>query len=115
MVIALFDQVKFYEVSETELLQMREDFKAGRLQLRIEEGVLNLKEYNEFLKHITTAFKPLKIHSKLTLRLSAAVGTKRACKNISLKALMRLMKAKPWLFLKGLCSRIAHAGFNLEN
>ena len=43
-----FDQVKFYEVSETELLQMREDFKAGRLQLRIEDGVLNLKEYNEF-------------------------------------------------------------------
>ena len=28
VVIALFDQVKFYEVSETELLQMREDFKA---------------------------------------------------------------------------------------
>ena len=43
-----FDQVKFYEVSEAELLQMREDFKAGRLQLRIEDGVLNLKEYNEF-------------------------------------------------------------------
>ncbi len=29
---------------------MREDFKAGRLKLRIEDGVLNLKEYNEFLK-----------------------------------------------------------------
>ncbi len=51
MVTALFDQVKFYEVSETELLQMREDFKAGRLQLRIEDGVLNLKEYNEFFKN----------------------------------------------------------------
>ncbi|KCX50173.1 urea carboxylase domain protein, partial [Acinetobacter baumannii 496487] len=48
--LRFFDQVKFYEVSEAELLQMREDFKAGRLQLRIEEGVLNLKEYNEFLK-----------------------------------------------------------------
>lgn len=48
--LRFFDQVKFYEVSETELLQMREDFKAGRLQLRIEDGVLNLKEYNEFLK-----------------------------------------------------------------
>lgn len=30
-------------------MQMREDFKAGRLKLRIEEGVLNLKEYNQFL------------------------------------------------------------------
>nr|WP_174506322.1 urea carboxylase [Acinetobacter sp. Marseille-Q1620] len=48
--LRFFDQVKFYEVSEDELMQMREDFKAGRLQLRIEDGVLNLKEYNEFLK-----------------------------------------------------------------
>ncbi len=48
--LRFFDQVKFYEVSEAELLQMREDFKAGRLKLRIEDGVLNLKEYNEFLK-----------------------------------------------------------------
>lgn len=47
--LRFFDQVKFYEVSEAELLQMREDFKAGRLQLRIEDGVLNLKEYNDFL------------------------------------------------------------------
>ncbi len=49
MAAAFFDQIRFYEVSETELMQMREDFKAGRLQLRIEEGVLNLKEYNAFL------------------------------------------------------------------
>ncbi|MBJ8551931.1 urea carboxylase [Acinetobacter bereziniae] len=47
--LRFFDQVKFYEVSESELLKMREDFKAGRLQLRIEEGVLNLKQYNDFL------------------------------------------------------------------
>ncbi|RZJ21259.1 MAG: urea carboxylase [Acinetobacter sp.] len=47
--LRFFDQIKFYEVSETELMQMREDFKAGRLKLRIEEGVLNLKEYNDFL------------------------------------------------------------------
>ena len=31
-------------------MAMREDFKAGRLQLKIEEGVLNLKEYNAFLQ-----------------------------------------------------------------
>ncbi|WP_312088405.1 urea carboxylase [Acinetobacter variabilis] len=47
--LRFFDQIKFYEVSEEELMQMREDFKAGRLKLRIEEGVLNLKEYNQFL------------------------------------------------------------------
>ena len=47
--LRFFDQIKFYEVSEEKLMQMREDFKAGRLKLRVEEGVLNLKEYNEFL------------------------------------------------------------------
>lgn len=48
--LRFFDQIRFYEVSENELLQMREDFKAGRLQLRIEDGTLNLKEYNQFLQ-----------------------------------------------------------------
>lgn len=48
--LRFFDQIKFYEVSESELMAMREDFKAGRLQLKIEEGVLNLKEYNAFLQ-----------------------------------------------------------------
>lgn len=47
--LRFFDQIKFYEVSEQELMQMREDFKAGRLKLRVEEGILNLKEYNDFL------------------------------------------------------------------
>ncbi|WP_180155742.1 urea carboxylase [Acinetobacter sp. YH12045] len=47
--LRFFDQIKFYEVSEEKLMQMREDFKAGRLKLRVEEGVLNLKEYNDFL------------------------------------------------------------------
>ncbi|GAA5010324.1 urea carboxylase [Acinetobacter puyangensis] len=47
--LRFFDQIKFYEVSEEELLIMREDFKAGRLTIRIEEGVLNLKQYNDFL------------------------------------------------------------------
>ena len=60
--LRFFDQVKFYEVSEAELLQMREDFKAGRLKLRIEDGVLNLKEYNDFLvenQESISAFKAI--------------------------------------------------------
>ncbi|TCM59867.1 urea carboxylase [Acinetobacter calcoaceticus] len=44
-----FDQIKFYEVSEAELIKLRDEFQAGRLNLRIEEGVLNLKQYNSFL------------------------------------------------------------------
>ena len=39
---------------------MREDFKAGRLKLRIEDGVLNLKEYNDFLTENQNLFRHLK-------------------------------------------------------
>ncbi|MEN3978449.1 urea carboxylase [Acinetobacter sp. CWB-B33] len=59
--LRFFDQIKFYEVSETELMQMREDFKAGRLKLRIEEGVLNLKEYNDFLTENAESISAFKV------------------------------------------------------
>ncbi|MCH7294346.1 urea carboxylase [Acinetobacter higginsii] len=58
--LRFFDQIRFYEVSESELLDMREDFKAGRLQLRIEEGVLNLKDYNAFLKENESSIQAFK-------------------------------------------------------
>ncbi|PZQ93229.1 MAG: urea carboxylase [Acinetobacter johnsonii] len=58
--LRFFDQIKFYEVSETELMQMREDFKAGRLKLHVEDGVLNLKEYNDFLIENAASISSLK-------------------------------------------------------
>lgn len=58
--LRFFDQIRFYEVSESELLDMREDFNAGRLQLRIEEGVLNLKDYNAFLKDNESSIQAFK-------------------------------------------------------
>lgn len=58
--LRFFDQIRFYEVSESELLDMREDFKAGRLQLRIEESVLNLKDYNAFLKDNESSIQAFK-------------------------------------------------------
>ncbi|MFT4021232.1 MAG: carboxyltransferase domain-containing protein, partial [Acinetobacter sp.] len=62
--LRFFDQIRFYEVSETELMQMREDFKAGRLQLRIEDGVLNLKEYNDFLLEHQESIHAFKSHQQ---------------------------------------------------
>lgn len=62
--LRFFDQIKFYEVSEDVLLQMREDFKAGRLQLRIEEGVLNLAQYNAFLQQNFTSIEQFKSHQQ---------------------------------------------------
>ena len=48
--LRFFDQIRFYPVSEQELLKMREDFVAGRFQLKIEESTFSLKDYNQYLQ-----------------------------------------------------------------
>ncbi|SDW30347.1 urea carboxylase [Nitrosomonas communis] len=48
--LRFFDQIRFYPVSESELLTLRNDFITGRFKLRTEETVLNLSEYNTFLQ-----------------------------------------------------------------
>ena len=45
-----FDQIRFYPVSEAELLQLRKDFITGRFTLRIEASTLNLADYSGFLQ-----------------------------------------------------------------
>ena len=48
--LRFFDQIRFYPVSEEELLQIRRDFPAGRYLLRVEEGTFSLHDYRAFLK-----------------------------------------------------------------
>ncbi|HEV8645311.1 MAG TPA: urea carboxylase [Burkholderiales bacterium] len=58
--LRFFDQIRFYPVSEKELLKIREDFPLGRYPLRIEEATFSLRDYNAFLKdnaQSITAFK----------------------------------------------------------
>lgn len=47
--LRFFDQIRFYQVSEAELLEMRRDFISGRFNLRIEEGTFSLADYQKFL------------------------------------------------------------------
>jgi urea carboxylase len=47
--LRFFDQLRFYPVSESELLELRRDFITGRFQLRVEETTFSLKQYNAFL------------------------------------------------------------------
>jgi urea carboxylase len=47
--LRFFDEIRFYEVSEVELAELRADFIAGRASLRIEESVFDLGAYNRFL------------------------------------------------------------------
>ncbi|MGJ7604032.1 urea carboxylase [Variovorax sp. LT1R20] len=47
--LRFFDRIRFYPVSESELLQIRRDAPAGRYPLRIEEGTFGMREYRGFL------------------------------------------------------------------
>lgn len=47
--LKFFDQVRYYEVSEEELLEQREAFREGRFDIRIEETSFSLKDYDAFL------------------------------------------------------------------
>ncbi|HVE09371.1 MAG TPA: urea carboxylase [Paraburkholderia sp.] len=58
--LRFFDEIRFYEVSEAELLDLRADFVAGRASLKIEESEFDLGAYNRFLRDEApsiTAFK----------------------------------------------------------
>ncbi len=47
--LRFFDQVRFYPMEEDELLDFREDFRKGRVELRIEEGSFTAREHRLFL------------------------------------------------------------------
>jgi len=47
--LRFFDQIRFFPVSAEELLRIRDDFPHGRYRLKIEETVLDLREYRRFL------------------------------------------------------------------
>ncbi len=48
--LRFFDQIRFYPVSEDELLTLREDFIAGKFKLKIEPTRFRLKDYRAFLQ-----------------------------------------------------------------
>ncbi len=48
--LRFFDQVRFYPVSGAELLDFRDDFPRGRVQLDIREDVFRLQDYRTFLR-----------------------------------------------------------------
>lgn len=58
--LRFFDQIRFYPVSESELLKLRSDFITGRFKLRVEDTTFSLRQYNAFLQQNAasiTAFK----------------------------------------------------------
>ncbi|MDX5441980.1 MAG: urea carboxylase [Alteromonadaceae bacterium] len=47
--LRFFDQVCYYPVTEDELTEMRDQFRAGKLEIRIEEETFDLKSHQAFL------------------------------------------------------------------
>lgn len=55
--LRMFDQIRFYEVSEAQLDRLRADFVANRLQINIRNEVFNIAKYNAFLRSIEDKIK----------------------------------------------------------
>ncbi|MFT5073730.1 MAG: urea carboxylase [Patiriisocius sp.] len=47
--LRFFDQIKFYEVSADQLIDIRQNFPQGRYPIRIEEGIFKLSDYEHYL------------------------------------------------------------------
>jgi urea carboxylase len=50
--LRVFDQIRYYEVSPDELLEMRSAFRAGHFEVKIEESEIDLAKVDEFLSSI---------------------------------------------------------------
>ncbi|MGH8808641.1 MAG: carboxyltransferase domain-containing protein, partial [Noviherbaspirillum sp.] len=58
--LRFFDQIRFYEVSEEQLLAHRRDFPLGRFDVKIEETRFSLADYNKFLAQETGSIAAFK-------------------------------------------------------
>ncbi|MDQ3186985.1 MAG: urea carboxylase [Pseudomonadota bacterium] len=58
--LRFFDQIRFYPVSENELLQLRKDFTTGHFNLRVEETTFSLKQYHIFLQQNAASISAFK-------------------------------------------------------
>lgn len=71
--LKFFDRVRYYEVSEEELTKMREAFREGRFQVRIEESFFSLAEHEEFLAQNAASIAEFKAKQKLAFDQEVAL------------------------------------------
>jgi urea carboxylase len=62
--LRFFDQIRFYPVSASELLEIRDSFPHGKYPLRIEEQDFRLKDYHAFLASIENDASAFKRHQQ---------------------------------------------------
>ncbi len=66
--LRFFDQIRFYPVSNAELMQIREAFIEGKFKLDIEETTFNLREYQQFLHSIADEAAAFKTRQQIAFR-----------------------------------------------
>ncbi|HEY9654213.1 MAG TPA: carboxyltransferase domain-containing protein, partial [Crinalium sp.] len=66
--LRFFDQIRFYPVSNAELMQLREDFIEGKFKLTIEETTFNLQDYQQFLQSIAEEAATFKTRQQAAFR-----------------------------------------------
>ncbi|MCG8489338.1 MAG: urea carboxylase [Chromatiales bacterium] len=60
--LRFFDQIRFYEVSQDELLTIRKDFPQGRYPIKIEESRFSLTEYQDFFRSQQAEIEAFRTH-----------------------------------------------------
>ncbi|GCB01981.1 urea carboxylase [Sulfuriferula multivorans] len=70
--LRFFDQVRYYPVSETELNQLREDFREGRASIRIEDAVFDLAQYDAFLRDNAESIADFQVHQQAAFKAEIA-------------------------------------------
>ena len=62
--LRFFDQIRFYPVSESELVKLRTDFITGHFKLRVDDTTFSLKDYNAFLRQNATSISAFKANQQ---------------------------------------------------
>ncbi|MEX0604983.1 MAG: urea carboxylase [Marinobacter sp.] len=88
--LRFFDQVCYYPVSEAELDTMRDQFRAGQLEVRIEEETFDLKSHQAFLDAHADDIAAFREHQQAAYAKEVALW-----KESEAEALDELAKAPP--------------------
>ncbi|MDB5987440.1 MAG: urea carboxylase [Nevskia sp.] len=71
--LKFFDQVRYYEVDEAELTELREAFREGRHQVSITEEVFDFAEYSKFLQDIEPSLVAFRARQKAAFDTEVAL------------------------------------------
>lgn len=73
LLYCFFDQVRYFEVSEEELLKAREDFRTGQYKIKIEDSTFDFGAYTKMVASIQPEVAAMKARQQVSLSLSVTM------------------------------------------